>query len=271
MTGPAHVHVSQLALERYLLGELGAEERARLEGALAECPDCRRRADETAADDRAFALRPVPPAIRALAERETAARSRTTGWRWLVAVPTAVAAAAIAVALWTGGPAPARDDRPPGIDARGSAATTRLKGSAATAPAIDLGFYVSRGGAKSLGKPGERLTAGDRIEFWYDAPAAPAFALVGIDGRGAVTAYLPGPGQGSSALAGGRGASLGAAIELDDAKGAERFFLCVGPAAADPAAVTAAARSLVEARADVAVVDRLPVACDQASVWIRKE
>jgi len=150
----------------------------------------------------------------------------------------------------------------------------RLKGSP-TAPvgsvAHNLGFYVSRGGAKSVGRPGERLTAGDRIQFWYDGPGAPAFTLVGIDGRGVVSTYFPARGGEERALTAGRGLPLGAAIELDDAKGTERFFLCAGPAAADPRAVEQAARSLVDARADLSTVDRLPVVCDQASVWIRKE
>jgi hypothetical protein len=137
--------------------------------------------------------------------------------------------------------------------------------------ALSLGFYVSRGGAKSVGRPGERLTEGDRIQFWYDGPGAPAFALVGVDGRGAVTTYLPEPAGEARALTAGRGMPLGAAIELDDAKGLERFFLCTGPAAADRGAVERAARSLADAGADLSTVDRLPVTCDQASVWIRKE
>jgi hypothetical protein len=65
--------------------------------------------------------------------------------------------------------------------------------------------------------------------------------------------------------------SLGAAIELDDADGIERFFLCAGPDAAELDRVRIAAQSLAEARADLSLADRLPLSCDQASVWIRKE
>jgi hypothetical protein len=277
MTVTEHTHLSQLAVERFLLGELVGEARGRVEADISACPTCSSRVDETAADDRAFALRPVPAEIRELSRRSV---SRPALWRsrWLIAVPTAAAAAVIAVVLWSNGPpegrSPSEAGLVPGIGDRVADDTLRLKGSA-TAPIgvnpLNLGFNVSRGGAESVGRSGERLAAGDRIQFWYDGPGAPAFALIGIDGRGVVTTYFPNPGGAGRALAAGRGLSLGAAIELDDARGIERFFLCAGPDAAVLDRVRNAAQSLAEARADLSIADRLPLACDQASVWIRKE
>ena len=273
-----HSHLSQLALERYLLGEISGEARRRLEDEIAGCPACRSRVDATSADDRAFALRPIPAAIRDLAQKAAPAPARWWTSRLLIAVPAAAAAAVIAVVLWSNGPldgtAHTEPGLIPGIGDRGADGTVRQKGSPSApvgGPALSLGFYVSRGGAESVGRPGERLTAGDRIQFWYDGPGAPAFALVGVDGRGAVSTYFPSDGAAARALTAGRGVPLGAAIELDDAKGTERFFLCAGPAAADPRVVVRAARSLVDSGADLSTVDRLPAACDQASVWIRKE
>jgi anti-sigma factor RsiW len=278
MTPTEHTHLSQLAVERYLLGEIAGETRRRFEAEITACPDCQKRVEATAADDRAFALRPVPSAIRDLA-RKAAPAPAAWPWRWLIAVPAAAAAAVIAVVLLNdnGLPTGRASSYPgliPGIGDRVADDTLRLKGSPigpAAGAALSLGFYVSRDGAKSVGKPGERLTAGDRIQFWYDGPGAPVFVLVGVDGRGAVTTYLPERAGEARALTAGRGLSLGAAIELDDAKGVERFFLCTGPAAADTGAVERAAHSLADARADLSTVDRLPVTCDQASVWIRKE
>jgi hypothetical protein len=272
-----HTHLSQLAVERYLLGELAGEARGRVEADISACPTCRSRVDETAADDRAFVLRPVPVAIRELAQK-SASRPAIWASRWLIAVPAAAATAVIAVVLWTNGPnigqTPDEPGLVPGIGDRVADDTLRLKGSQAApigAAPLNLGFYVARGGAKSVGQPGERLAAGDRIQFWYDGPGAPAFALIGIDGRGVVTTYFPNPEGGDNALLAGRGLSLGSAIELDDAKGIERFFLCAGPGAEEPDRVRKAAQSLAEARADLSLADRLPLACDQASVWIRKE
>jgi hypothetical protein len=278
MTGAAHSHLSQLAVERYLLGEIAGEARRRLEEEISACPACRRRVDATAADDRAFALRPVPASIRALA---TAPEPAARPWvlRWLIAVPVAAGAAAIAIVLWGGGPdgtGPADEGAGlvPGIGDRGADDAVRKKGSTSAQAgdaALALGFYVSRGGVESVGRPGERLGPGDRIQLWYDGPGAPEFALVGVDGRGAVSLYFSSRDGQGRALAAGRGLPLGSAIELDDAKGVERFFLCAGPAAAEPGAVERAARSLVEGKADLSAVERLPMACDQASVWIRKE
>ena len=277
MTTIRHTHLNQLAVERYLLGEIVGEARARIEAEISACPACRSRMETTAADDRAFALRPIPPAIRALAERP-APRPAIWSSRWWIAVPAAAAAAVVAVVLWTGGPpagrAPSEPGLGPGIGDRTADDTLRMKGSTGapteTAP-LQLGFYVSRSGERSVGRPGERLAAGDRIQFWYDGPGAPAFVLIGVDGRGVVTTYFPSRGGDDRELRSGRGLHLGAAIELDDAVGIERFFLCAGPDAADPRAVEGAARSLAEAGADLATADRLPLACDQASVWIRKE
>jgi hypothetical protein len=266
-----HVHVSQLSVERFLQGELKPDEKRGFDGAVARCETCARRLAETEADDRAFALRPVPDYVR-----EPAAEGPVRGLEgherwfrgWFVAIPAA-AAALVAVLLW-----PAlQGERLPGIGSRGADDAVRLKGTdgGAEVTPLSLGFYVSRGGDRSVGRPGEELTAGDRIQFWYDAAEAKAFALVGVDGRGAVTAYFSSSGSGGRVLERGRGLTLGAAVELDDARGAERFFLCAGPNAGDLAAVERAAKSLAESRADLSRVERLPFACDQASVWIRKE
>lgn len=269
MTQGGHVHVSQLAVERFLQGELSPDERRKLEAATKECDACGRRLAGTEADDRAFALRPLPAFVRERAgEPPLRALEGHTRWfrGWFLAIPAA-AAALVAVLLW-----PAlQGGGLPEIGARGGEGV-RLKGSAGpeAAPPLSLGFWISRGGERGVGRPGEALTAGDRIQFWYDAAGGAPFALVGVDGRGAVTTYFSSAGSGR-ALEGGRGLRLGEALELDDAVGAERFFLCAGPVAGDVAAVEGAARSLAASGADLSRVERLPIACDQASVWIRKE
>ena len=157
---------------------------------------------------------------------------------------------------------------------RGAAGTVRLKGASpgGVATPLSLGFYASRGagGERRVGDPGEKLTKGDRIQFFYDAPAAAPFTLVGVDGRGEVTTYFS-TGEGGGTLRAGRGNALVGAIELDDAEGAERFFLCAGEKAKDVEAVEQAAGVIASSGDDLSRVDRLPFACDQASVWIRKE
>jgi hypothetical protein len=265
-----HQCLSQLAVERYLLGEMSAAEEARAESALGECEDCAARIAETRADNEAFALRPVPDGVRKLWT------DPEPGFRWprllAVAVPVA-AAAVIAVVLLPGligGEGQGGEDMP-GIGQRAGEGQTSIKGfDAGIEPS--LGFYVLRGGESELGRPGEALKEGDRIQFWYDVPAPAAGVVVGIDGRGAVTRYLPNDGQSPAPLKQGKGHVIESSVILDDAIGVERFYLCVAADAdLDPAEVERAARDLAASGVDLENATRLPVECDQASVWIRKE
>jgi hypothetical protein len=267
MTENEHTHASQLALERFLLGELVADERRHLVRELADCPECRRRLAETEADDRAFALRPMPECVRA--ETRPAPAMQSFLRPRLLWVPAAAAAALVAFLLWPA--APLRSGAGIAeIGSRGAPGSVRLMGGESAETPLSLGFYVSRGGGtRSVGRSGDALAAGDRIQFWYDSAGASAFALVGVDGRGEVTTYFSST-AGAGGLARGRGLSLGA-VELDDAVGAERFFLCTGASATDVAAVERAASRLVASGIDLARSERLPYACDQASFWIRKE
>jgi hypothetical protein len=116
------------------------------------------------------------------------------------------------------------------------------------------------------------LHEGDRIQFWYDVSTPTSGVVVGIDGRGAVTRYFPDAGASAARLKQGKGHVIGSSVILDDAVGVERFFLCTAKGAdLDPDAVERAARQLVESGADLKNAAKLPVDCDQASVWIRKE
>jgi len=82
--------VSWLLLERYQMGEVSAEERARLEAHLDGCPGCRADLDRLAADQR-----PLPPLP------EVAARSRRAPfWVGLAAAATAAVALLVLWAPW---------------------------------------------------------------------------------------------------------------------------------------------------------------------------
>jgi hypothetical protein len=264
-----HTCLSQLTVERYLLGELEGAAREQVEAAIAGCDHCREAVEETRLDNEAFALRPVPAGIREL----WADPPRRSPWlgRLLVAVPVAAAAALALVLFWPG----AADDSIPGIGERGADELTRPKGlgrgtdgGAEVRDDLEpsLGFYVIGAQEHVLGRPGQKLGAGDRIQFWYDFQGTSDAVLVGIDGRGAVTRYFP-DAAAAARLKPGRGGEL----ELDDAVGVERFFLCLGDEAREPAKVERAASELVGSGADLKAITRLPLGCRQASVWIEKE
>jgi hypothetical protein len=278
MTGDRHRCPSRLALERYLLGELDDGERLVLERGIATCQDCAAALDELRADDAAFVLHPVPPALR---ELWTAPARRRVPWLRVgaLAAPLVAAAAVLLVLLATplGGPRENDPgDGPPGIGDRAGSGRVRGKGPVAITDGgsggpsgLALGFYLLEGeGRPVLGRPGQVLRQGDRIQFWYHGAADGAAVLVGIDGRRQVTRYLPGRGE-AEPLPPGDGHLLESAILLDDAKGTERFFLCVGRDVS-AARVEAAARELA-AGPEPTATERLALDCDQATVWIVKE
>ncbi|MFO8073115.1 MAG: zf-HC2 domain-containing protein [Polyangia bacterium] len=271
MSAEEHRCLSPLSVERYLLGELGGEDLERVERAIAECERCASAVEAARADDRAFVLRPVPEKIRELWSEERPRR------RWPKVLAAAVSSAAAALALALALPAlldAGRQDvdaEPlPAVGERGDPSETRLKGgSTAQGSEPSLGFYLLERGEPVLGRPGQALGEGDRIQFWYDVPTDTRGVIVGVDGEGTVTRYLPRPG-GDAALAAGREQTIDSSLLLDDALGPERFFLCVGERI-DPEQVEEAARGLVADDADLSRVDRLSLDCPQASTWILKK
>lgn len=268
----SHEHISQLAVERFLLGEMSEGERSELLASAEGCERCAARIVATREDEAAFALRAVPPDIRRMWSAEP--RRSWTGRALALLVPVA-AAAAIALVFLLPGVGPEGDegqDEVLGIGQRAGDGLTALKGSGVGRPGIDLGFYLLEGDLSVMGKPGQILTQGDRIQFWYHVPERTRGVLVGIDGSGAVTAYVPRDEGQPGILEEGSGHVVDLSVVLDDAIGPERFFLCVGlDEGKGVEEVKRAAYSLVERGADIREVERLPIECDQASVWISKE
>lgn len=264
-----HQCISQLKVERYLLGELGPEERARVSSEAERCADCSALIAETRADEEAFALRPVPERMRELWSRPP----RRPWWKPLaVALPVAAAAA---VALVLAMPSTPDGSWQEALDPDARRSKVRIKGPAETGPApveqLRLGFQVIEGLREVPGEDGQRLGEGARIQFMYDAPAAGPAVIVGIDGRRQVTRYFPTRGGLQATVSAGRDRVVESNVILDDAVGVERFFLCQGEAARDPGAVEEAARQVASDSADLRGVERLPVGCSQASFWIEKE
>lgn len=261
-----HVHLSRLAVERYILGEMSETEMSDLRSVAAQCETCGELLADTEADEKAFAMLPVPAEIRKL-WTEPERRGLFDGWfaRVAVAVPVAVAAV-VAVIFLIGGPShdSRSEDLFPGWSDKRLDENINLMGSPENpggdraSEGLSLGFYFESDDGKTMGASGQKLREGDSIQFWYDLPVDLPVVMVGIDGRGSVTTYLPGRDD------------KDLTIELDDAVGVERFFLCAGEGVGVDK-VTSAARALVKSGANLKQIDRLPLACEQASVWIVKE
>jgi hypothetical protein len=269
--------VSNHELRRFLAGELTPERRADIERDALLQPALHERlaklAAEQRAEDAAFALEvPLPRFLRdheARAQRATAKSgglfARLASIRFTFGAG-ALAAAACAVFLLVqpvdGGDGDAAIDGAGGV---------RWKGDAR------VGFLVRESDGARFGTDGEQLGAGDQIQFAVkDDAAHGAMVLVGVDGRGVVTVYAAEHVDGERAK-GVPGEQvkpriLGESVVLDDATGAERFFVVYGdpPLEALRRTVEDAARTVPTSA--LAHTERLPLPREytQSSVHIVK-
>jgi hypothetical protein len=233
---------SDLMLDRLRLGELqGAAEGERATRHVAECTQCQGRLAALAVV--------VAPAIDFGPLPVTAPRRASRSWRrrglWLT--PLLAAAAVAALIPW-------------------GKASVRSKGGG-----WQLGVVAQRAdGRVSRVSPGEALLPGDRLRFEVAAPADAFVAVISLDGRGAVTPFVPATGN-TTAI--GRGTQLlDGAVRLDDALGPERIMLLGCPDPMPVADLVAAGRAaLARAQGAPADVGRLDLPCTQTSFWIRKE
>jgi hypothetical protein len=240
-------------VERYLLEELTADERAALE----RDPSLAGRIAALTTSNAAI-LEEHPPAAFAAAvrtalrtERLPAPRRHALRSRRLLAAATLGAAAVVAV-LWLAPRAPL-PSAPPDV--------TRVKG---LAPQVLL-YRRAAAGA-------ERLPAGavarqhDLLQLAYQAAGRRHGVIASIDGRGVVTLHLPAAGSSAAPLVSGAAVPLTEAYELDDAPGFERFYLVVSDQPFPVATVLAALpRADADGRLD------LPSSLEQYSLAIEKE
>jgi len=205
--------MSDRTLERYLLSELPEDEMEEVARAVDQDPDVAARL-EALRRSNAEILERYPPSMMAArirdrwdaAEKAEQARLQSR-WRGLAfALPGAALAALLLVVLL-----PLQQE------------STRLKGLEGS-----LALHRKSGTGIEALADGARASAGDVIQISYVAGGARYGAIFSIDGRGAVTWHLPlglRPRAESPQVQPGGEVPLGAAYELDDAPGFERFFL----------------------------------------------
>ena len=198
---------TDLELERFLAGDLPAARAAELE-AKATIAD-RTRLDELRAEHQAFlADVDVAAEVRAIGKKlgalEPERKGRATWWRWIWAGGALAAAAAVLlVVMFRKGGAPADDD-------------LGIKGGEIT--------LVIHGESKRFAS-GDAVVPGARIRFEVATPRQGYVAVVGVDGAGATTVYVP---YGGAQAASSGGGLLPGAIALDATPGTERFFAVYG-------------------------------------------
>jgi hypothetical protein len=175
-------HVSELAIDRLLAGELPPVDAAALRDHAGACPRCNAQLDDALVQQRAFAA--ARPLI-ALPRRRLAMPA--------LAAATALAAAIALVVAW-----------PRPVD------QVRTKGTAIA------GFFVAHGGQVRRGTTREAVVAGDRIELFTTTSAPGWFAAISVDAAGTRSVYVA-----PRAIEPGAERVLPLSIELDGVLGAE--------------------------------------------------
>lgn len=274
---PRKPQLSDLDVERYVLGDLSASEVERLEHLHGDVLQCR--ADDLRVADEAF-FRAHPPgaAARTIAARlEQSARAPRVEpghWRW--AVPTLVGAA-VALALVWSLPGGSEGDLPAGnVDLAQpvSAEQTRLKGQD---PKLLVYRKTRAGSGRERLQANALVSAGDVLQLAYVAGGRSDGVIISIDGRGSVTLHHPATPTASTKLEASGEQPLAKAFELDDAPEFERFIFVVAQAESGKSSPPTASGVLAAARAmagrasnlrDAELV--LPPGLSQQSFVVRK-
>lgn len=241
--------LSDLRIDQWLGGELGAAAARALEAHAARCATCAARVETLTAARDGFAAAPVPPALATAFAQAAEARparprlavvpgGRDAGAparserapapplpagarpparprrRILLAVAPALAAAA-AVLLWLRLPAPAID---PGAQASGAVTgSERVKGSAR------ITVFVVRNGVARAAAPGEVVHPGDTLQITYTAAEPAHLAVLSRDGAGVASIYFDHLGR-AAAITPGRDVPLPHSIVLDHVLGRETLY-----------------------------------------------
>ena len=190
-------HVSELAVDRLVAGEIPPADAAAMRDHAATCVRCRPLLDNALAMRRSFAPPPLalPTPIR---------------WRRPMAIASSLLVAAVALLVLWPKPQPA---------------LVRTKGSSIA------GYFVAHGDDVRRGKPLETVVPGDRIQLFTTTYARTWFAAYGDDASGKRTVYVT-----PREIAAGRERVLPLAIELDATLGDEVVTAVFCDAWFDPAA-----------------------------------
>lgn len=242
-------------------GELTDAEAQAVQAAVDADPRARARLAALRAEAAAFTGDAATASVRILErleEVEAPPPVALAGWRRLVPL-FAVAAGALVVA-------PLVNDETSGPE---TTLTTRTKGGGA-----GLVMFVKDAEGVRRAQDGARLTAGDAIQFRYDAGGHPHLFVVSVDARGVVSPLYPDRAGASLAVQPEGTHVLEGSVILDDAVGPERIFAIFSDRPRRFEELEAAARRALDDGAALDGLSRLPVQGDdveQVSVLLHKE
>jgi hypothetical protein len=226
--GGGDEHLSDLALERWLAGELSGGATGSIGQHLSRCVSCQARHRHRSDAQSAFARRPDLRALAEATHRRVATAPRPSSYRLgprRLGALGALAALAAGVVLVGRGSAPSDG---------------RAKGGLA----LEL-FVRHPDGTVASMLPDGVVAPGDRLRFRVGTARGGYLGIVSIDGADSVTGYLPSTGPLPAVEAGTH--LLDGAIELDGVLGRERLFAFLCPEPGDTATMVARVRSAFEA------------------------
>jgi hypothetical protein len=233
-------------LERFLVGELDAENTRRLTTTLATTPELKARLDALEADSRRILAQHPPELVERVVARRLAAAPPRRAWP-RVALPGLVAVAALLLLL---------------VVPRDGGEDVRLKGDG---PSLRL-FRLAAAGPERLFE-GSPVRAHDVVQVAFELADKPHLVVVSIDGAGNATLHFPLDGM-TSPPPGLK--ALPRSFELDDAPGYERFFLVTSDEPLSSTAVLDAARALARGPNPRTAPLPLPARASSTSVRLDK-
>jgi hypothetical protein len=216
-----HACLSAFALDEFLAGECDPALMRQAETHLAGCARCAARREAVVAEQAAFAVRALPPALAAASAAPVVVplrRRRLLGG----ALTTLAAAAAVLLLVST------RDEEPPSLPADRIVSTAAATGSLAD-PDVRakgsrrLGVYVRRGERVSRGGTDERIAPGDAVQLTVTSPEPRYLVLFGVDGLDSVHTYFP-EGSVAAPIAAGHDVPVPISIVFDASPGPERLW-----------------------------------------------
>lgn len=199
--------LSDLELDRLLLGELEPAARVAAEAHLAGCDACSERRAAIERDRAAFVAAPPPLALPA--ELAPARPRRSV---WLAGAALAVAAAIAGVAVFRSGGAVAPPVAPGSVD------LVATKGDG-----FELAAVIERAGHQTRARSGDELRPGDRLQLAYSLSEPAHLYVIGVDGSSHASVYFP-EGKATGAAQPGREVELPFSLVIDSAPGGEHFY-----------------------------------------------
>lgn len=213
---------STLRIERYVAGELGAEERTTIEAHAETCAHC---PADIARARGGFAVWPELDAAKSFAEVVARAERSKRARRWrgvLIAAGPLAFAALLFLVL-----------RPPTEQGPSMRLPSTSLGVRTKGQTVLRVFRQTPSGSEEL-TSGAEVYAEQRLRFVVDLPSQGAIAIVGVEASAKLYTAWPLTVGGSTVRDAGPSQELPGAIALDGSRGRETLYLVHCPGASEP-------------------------------------